>query len=299
MRFLLAGGYGFLGRSLRDHLARQGHEVTRLVRGEPASPDESRWDPQGGEVDPAAVDAADVVVNLAGASFVRWPFTESYRREFHDSRVRSTATLAEAVARSERKPALLAQNGTSVYGDRGEEILTEDVPTGDDGTFLNGITKPWQAATEPAAAAGARVCVLRTSFVLDAAGGSFRPLLLMFRAGLGGPAGDGSQYFSTISLQDWVRAATFLATHDSCEGPYNLTGPNPTTNREFVETLGRLLHRPTVVRVPEKPLRLLFPELAPELFSSVRAVPARLEAAGFDFEDRTVNERLASALTPR
>ena len=299
MRFVIAGASGFLGQALRDHLAGKGHDVTRLTRGAPVSESESQWDPQHGVVDPDVIEKADVVVNLAGASFVRWPFTEAYRREFTDSRVLSTRTLAEAIAASTRRPALLAQNGTSVYGDRGDEVLTEDSAEGDDGTFLNAVTKPWQAATEPAAEAGARVCLLRTSFVMDKRGGSFRPLLLMFRAGLGGPAGDGSQYFSTISLNDWVRAVTFLAENDSCQGPFNITGPNPTTNKEFVEELGRMLHRPTLLRIPGAPLKTVFPELAPELFNSVRAEPARLEGAGFVFEDRTVNQRLASALTTR
>lgn len=298
MRFVIAGSSGFLGTSLRDHLASRGHEVVRLVRRDPVSRNESRWDPSSGTVDRQVIDEADVVVNLAGASFVRWPFTASYRREFTDSRVVTTRTLADAVARSSRKPALLAQNGTSIYGDSGDTVLTEDSPERDDGTFLNQVTKPWQAATRPAADAGARVCLLRTSFVLDGRGGSFRPLLLMFRLGLGGPAGHGRQYFSTITLNDWVRAVTFLAEHDSCAGPYNLTGPDPTTNAEFVTELGRLLHRPTVLRIPERPLRTLFPELAPELFNSVRAEPARLLAAGFTFDQPTLTERLAWAVRP-
>lgn len=298
MRFVVAGASGFLGRALRDHLAREGHDVVRLVRGEPACANESRWDPYTGVVDQQAVDAADVVVNLAGASFYRWPLTEKYQQIFRDSRVVTTRVLAEAVARSQRKPAFLAQNGTSYYGNRGEEVLTEASPAGDDGTFLNGITKQWEAATRPASDAGARVCVLRTSAVLHRSGGAFKPLHLLFRAGLGGPAGDGRQYFPTISLNDWVRAVTFLAEHDECAGAYNLTGPGPTTNEEFTDELGRMVHRPTVLRLPATPLRRVFPELSPELLSSVRAEPARLPEAGFSFEERTLNQRLAAAMTP-
>jgi len=248
-------------------------------------------------VDQQVIEDADVVVNLAGASFVRWPFTEKYKKEFADSRVLTTRTLADAIARAEHKPAFLAQNGTSVYGDRGDEVLTEDSPEGDDGAFLNGITKPWQAATQPAVDAGARVCIMRTSFVLDRRGGSFRPLAIMFRVGLGGPASHGTQYFSTISLNDWLRAVTFLAENDSCQGVYNLTGPNPTTNAEFVKELGRMVNRPTFLRIPAAPMRLVFPELAPELLSSVRAEPMRLQEAGFEFEQKNVNERLASAMS--
>jgi uncharacterized protein (TIGR01777 family) len=298
MRFVVAGGSGFLGKALRDHLARQGHEVVRLVRGEPASAHESRWDPYTGVVEQRVVDGADIVVNLAGATFYRWPLTESYQRTFRDSRVVTTRVLAEAVARAEAKPALLAQNGTSYYGDRGEEVLTEDSPAGDDGTFLNGITKDWEAATGPASDAGARVCVLRTSAVLHRSGGAFKPLNLLFRAGLGGPAGDGRQYFPTISLNDWVRAVTFLAEHDECAGAYNLTGPAPTTNEEFTKALGRMVHRPTLLRLPATPLRKVFPELSPELLSSVRAEPTRLQEAGFSFEEPTLNQRLAAAMTP-
>jgi uncharacterized protein (TIGR01777 family) len=297
MRVLIAGASGFLGRAARDHLASEGHEVVRLVRREAGSPHESRWDPARGVVDPDVVEGADVVVNLAGASFVRWPLTEAYKRKFRDSRVLSTRTLADAVAGSTRKPAFLAQNGTSYYGDRGDEVLTETSAPGDDGTFLNGITKEWEAAAEPAAEAGARVCVMRTAAVLDRRGGAFRPLQMVFRAGLGGPAGDGRQYFSTISLNDWVRALVFLAANSSCEGAYNLSGPAPTTNAEFAEQLGRMLNRPTFLRVPATPLRKVFPELSPELLGSIRVEPARLLEEGFEFEQPTLNERLAAALT--
>jgi uncharacterized protein (TIGR01777 family) len=296
MRVVIAGASGFLGRAARAHLAAEGHEVVRLVRRDAGSANESRWDPVRAVVDPEVVESADVVVNLAGASFVRWPLTEAYKRKFRDSRVLSTRTLAEAIARSTRKPAFLAQNGTSYYGDRGDEVLTEASAPGNDGTFLNGITKDWEAATRPAAEAGARVCVMRTAAVLDKHGGAFGPLQLIFRAGLGGPAGDGRQYFSTISLNDWMRALAFLATTPWSEGAYNLSGPTPTTNAEFAEQLGRTLNRPTFLRVPATPLRKVFPELSPELLGSIRVEPARLLDEGFEFEQPTLNERLAAAL---
>jgi uncharacterized protein len=297
MRFVLAGASGFLGSALRDHLAREGHDVVRLVRGEAVSQEESHWDPYHDVLDQQVIENAEVVVNLAGASFVKWPLTAAYKKQFVASRVVTTRLLAEAIARSTSKPAFLAQNGTSYYGDRGDEVLTEASPEGVDGTFLNGITKQWQAATEPAVAAGARVCVMRTSAVLHKNGGAFFPLQLVFKTGLGGPVGTGAQYFPTISRTDWLRAVTFLAADPNASGAYNLTGPNPTTNREFARELGRMLHRPTVLRVPATPLRKVFPELSPELLSSVRAEPARLQEAGFEFEHPTLNSRLAAALT--
>jgi uncharacterized protein (TIGR01777 family) len=297
MRFLIAGSSGFLGQALREQLARDGHDVVRLVRGDAVSVSESRWDPYGGVVDRQVIENADVVVNLAGASFVKWPLTEAYKQTFRDSRVLTTRVLADAIGRSDRKPVFLAQNGTSYYGNRGDEVLTEESPEGHDGTFLNGITKQWQAATTPASEAGARVCVMRTSAVLHKKGGAFQPLYRIFKAGLGGPAGDGRQYFSTISLTDWVRAVMFLATNEDSSGAYILSGPAPTTNADFAREVGRMLHRPTKLRVPALPLRKVFPELSPELLSSVRAEPARLQKEGFVFEHPTLNARLAAALT--
>lgn len=297
MRFVIAGASGFLGTALRDRLARDGHEVTRLVRGEAVSQNESSWDPARATVDPSVIENAEVVMNLAGASFVRWPLTAAYKQAFRDSRVQTTEVLAEAIARSDRKPAFLAQNGTSFYGDRGDEVLTEESSEGTSGAFLEGITKEWQAATNPARSAGARVCVMRTSPVLDRSGGLFGPMHLLFKAGLGGPVGGGQQYFPTISLTDWVRAVGFLATSDSSDGVYNLTGPNPTTNAEFARELARMLHRPAKLRVPALPIRKVFPELSPEMLSSVRAEPARLVSEGFGFEHTTLNARLAAAMT--
>ncbi len=297
MRFVIAGASGFLGQAWREHLAREGHEVVRLVRGNAISQNESNWDPYQGFVDQKVIESADVIANLAGAPIGHWPWTESYKKTLHDSRTATTNTLAEAIARSDRKPAFIAQNGISGYGDRGDEVLTEESST-PGRTTLGAITLDWQAATEPASEAGARVCIMRTSVVLDRSGGALKPLLLLFRAGLGGPLGDGQQYFPTISLNDWLRAATFLATEDSCQGVYNLTGPGATTNAEFTKELGRMLNRPTLLKVPAWPMRKALGELSNELLNSVRVEPARLLAEGFKFEEPTLNARLAAAMHP-
>lgn len=297
MRIVLAGASGFLGQSWREHLARQGHDVVRLVRGEAHSAGESSWDPYRGQVDQAVIDGADVVANLAGAPIAHWPWTASYKKTLRDSRVLTTRTLAEAIAAAPGKPAFLAQNGIAAYGDRGDEVLTEESSTPAT-TTLGRISREWEEATAPAAEAGARVCVLRTSVVLHKSGGALKPLNLLFRAGLGGPLGDGRQYFATISLNDWLRAATFLATHDESRGVYNLAGPGTTTNAEFTAQLGRMLNRPTLVRAPAWPMRKVLGELSNELLGSVRVEPAHLLADGFEFEQPTLNERLASALTP-
>ena len=297
MKFVLAGASGFLGTAWRDHLAREGHVVVRLVRGDALSASESHWDPYAGQVDRSVIESADVVANLAGAPLERWPATSSYKRTFTASRVATTRTLAEAIAASDRKPVLVAQGGVSGYGDSGDRVLTEDAPTDAD-TFLGNVTRAWEAATAPAADAGARVAIMRSGVVLDRRGGSFKPLLLLFKAGLGGPVGSGAQYFPTISMRDWTRAATRLAGDENAHGTYNVSGPNATTNAEFGTQLGRMLRRPCVVPVPAWPIRRFGGDILRDLLlSSTRVEPARLLAEGFIFEHPTLNARLAAALT--
>lgn len=299
MRIVLAGASGFLGRAWREHLARQGHSVVRLVRGPAQSSDESTWDPyaavQGDRIDQDVIDGADVVANLAGAPIAHWPWTASYKQTLRESRVETTRTLADAVATAPRSPAFLAQNGIAGYGDRGSTVITESTPTDAD-TFMAGVTREWQAATEPAAEAGARVVVMRSGVVLDRRGGALKPLLLQFRAGVGGPIGDGSQYFATISLVDWLVAATWLAGNDAAHGAYNLTGPQQATNEEFTRTLARLLHRPAFVRAPAAAIRAALRDVASELLGSERVEPQRLLDEGFTFEHPTLESRLLSAL---
>jgi uncharacterized protein (TIGR01777 family) len=295
MRLVLAGASGFLGTAWRDHLAREGHEVVRLVRGEAMSASESHWDPYTGQVDRALIESADVVANLAGAPLAHWPWTEAYKRTFLDSRVVTTRTLAEAIAASDRKPAFLAQNGVAGYGDQGDVPLTEESASTAD-TFMGGVTRAWQDAAGPAADGGARVVVMRTSVILDKRGGALKPLLLAFKAGLGGPIGSGEQYFSTISMPDWVRAATYLATHDAARGVYNLSAPHPSTNGEFARELARMLHRPSALAMPAWPIRKAVGAVSSELLSSTRVEPARLLAEGFEFEHPTLHGRLTAAL---
>lgn len=297
MRFVLAGASGFLGTAWRDHLAQQGHEVVRLVRGDVMSANESSWDPMRDQVDQAVIESADVVACLSGANIAHFPWSPSYRRTFVDSRVKTTATLARAIARSERKPALLAQNGISGYGDRGDAASTEDTPTDAEG-FMAQLTRDWEAATEPAAEAGARVVVMRSAVVLDKRGGALKPLLLAFKAGVGGPLGSGDQYFPTISLTDWLRAATWLAENDDARGAYNLAGPNQATNKEFGRVLGHMVHRPAFFRVPSAAIKLALRDASSDIIGSLRVEPRRLPEEGFEFAHPTLESRLAAALNP-
>jgi uncharacterized protein (TIGR01777 family) len=295
MRIVMAGASGFLGTAWRDHLARRGHDVVRLVRGEAMSNGESHWDPYSGLVDRAVIDGADVVADFAGAPLAHWPYSAGYQRTFKRSRVATARTLAEAIAGSDRKPALLQQVGTAHYGDRGDEVITEQTPTDAD-TFMADVCRGWEAATEPAREAGARVVLMRSSPVLDRRGGALQPIRLIFAAGLGAPVGSGDQYFTTISLHDWSRAVTALAEDDDAEGAFNLAGPNATTNAEFGRTLARMLNRPFVMKVPAWPVRKMLGAISSEVLGSQRIAPERLTGRGFTFDHPTLEDRLASAL---
>jgi hypothetical protein len=297
MRYVVAGSSGFLGTALREALAHAGHEVVRLSRGTSLSAYDSQWDPQAGQVDLDVIGSADVVVNLAGAQMIR-PWTTARRQLIRSSRVDTTATLAQAIAATDRKPVFLCQSGTDAYGtDRGDTVLSEETPPpAADSGFLHQVVRDWEAATEPAREAGARVCLLRTGAALSRRGGALHVMLPPFRLGLGGRAGSGQQYFPALSLADWVRAVLFLGGHESASGPFNLTGPVPVTNAEFTQALGRALHRPTRMVLPEPVLRRLFGELSSMLLGSHRAVPRALEAAGFEFHHRTVDDIVAAAL---
>ena len=295
MEVVVAGASGFLGRAWTQLMAGQGHHVVRLVRREPSGPDESRWDPSAGDLDQEVVDSADVVVNLAGANVGHFPWTESYERQFVASRIDTTRLLAEAVARAEGSPALIAQSGVAGYGDRGSQVVDESTPTDAD-SFMADVVRQWEAATEPAGKAGRRVVILRTSVVLDQSGGALKSMLLPFRLGLGGVVGSGEQYFATISLHDWLRAVTFLSVDRDLSGTFNVTGPDCSTNAEFTKELGRALHRPTLLKVPAFPLRKFAGPIGGELLASTRVEPHRLLEAGFAFSHNDVADRIRAAL---
>jgi uncharacterized protein (TIGR01777 family) len=295
LRFLLAGASGFLGRAWAGSLVKRGHTVVRLVRRQVRGEDESRWDPYAGMLDPEVVESADVVANLAGAPLAHWPWTARYKSTFTASRVTTTRVLAQAVARSARQPVLMAQSGIAGYGDRGAEVITEDTPLDGSG-FLAEVTRLWEAATEPAAGAGARVVVMRTAVVLDRTGGALKPMLPIFRLGLGGRFGSGEQYFPTISLSDWVSAATYLAQDATTSGAYNVSGPDTSTNAEFVAELARQVHRPALLRVPALPLRAAGGVAGASLLDSVRVEPRRLIQSGYAFAHNDLQDRVAAAL---
>jgi uncharacterized protein (TIGR01777 family) len=295
MRVVIAGASGFLGTHLTEHLRVHGHEVTALVRREPASAHESRWDPRAGEVDTDVVERADAVVNLAGASIAGNPHSGRWAEEVRESRVSTTGLLARTIADAERPPAFLVGNGIAWYGDHGAAPVTEDSESLGD-AFLTQVTREWTAAADPAREAGARVCVLRTAPVMDRTSPPLKQLRLLFKAGLGARLGSGEQYFPMISLRDWIGAVSYLLESRDVSGAFNLCCPTTPTNAEFTRELARAVRRKALFAAPAPVLRLAAGDLSSELLGSVNARPAALERAGYDFEDEDVREVLASAL---
>jgi len=293
MRILIAGASGFLGSHLREALVVTGHDVTALVR-RPPQAGQAQWDPYAGQLDLALVEKSDVVINLAGSPTLGNPHSRRWADKLRHSRVTTTRVLAEAIAASDRRPAFLAGNGISFYGDHGAEPVTEESDTRGD-AFLTSVTIEWQAAAQAAVEAGARVCILRTAPVQDRRDEPLRQQLLLFKAGLGGRLGSGQQYYPMISLQDWVASVAFLAEHDELTGPVNLCCPETPTKAEFTRALADLVHRPAFLTLPAAILRPATGRLGPELLGSIRAVPHVLLDAGFRFADGNVAEVLASA----
>lgn len=288
MRLIVSGASGLIGTALVPALRGAGHEVGRLVRGGVAgSPGDVAWSPGENRIDAAGLEGVDGVVHLSGEPiFPGWGrrWTRAKRARIRESRVDTTALLARSLAGLTRKPSVLVLiTGSGYYGDRADEALTEESPRGTG--FLAEVSRDWEAAAAPAAAAGVRVVFLRTGLALDRRGGLLGPLLLPFRLGVGGPIGRGRRYWSWITMDDLIAVFRFALESSALAGPVNTASPSPVTNGEFTRVLGRVLRRPALIPVPPFALRLLFGrEAANEaMLTSARLVPARLLAAGFRF----------------
>ena len=282
-----------IGQALSAHLTRSGNSLIRVVR-RPVRPDESavRWDPEAGAIDAEGLEGADAVVNLAGAGIGDSRWNDDRKRVLVESRTRSTALLARVLAGLDRKPRVfVSASAIGLYGERGDEILTEQSPPGDD--FLASLCMRWEAETSPAAEAGIRVACARTGIVLSTQGGALPKLLPLFKLGLGGKFGSGAQWWSWITLDDEVRAIAWLLDNE-IRGPVNLTAPAPVTNREFTRVLGTVLSRPARVSVPRfGPKLLLGCERADALlFTSARVRPEALKSSGFAFAHATLEAGL-------
>jgi uncharacterized protein len=299
MQVVVTGSSGPIGQALCSHLVSSGHHVVRVVR-RPVRAGEVAvaWDPEAGTIDAHGLEGADAAVHLAGAGVGDGRWTESRKRILVESRIRSTALLAGALAGLDHRPrVLVSASAIGFYGDRRDKILTEQSPPGDD--FLASLCVRWEAETAPAAEAGIRVVCARTGLVLSGEGGALPKLLPLFKLGLGGRFGSGAQWWSWITLDDEIRAIAWLLEND-VRGPVNLTAPNPVTNREFTRILGAALSRPARLPVPRfGPRLLLGSELADALlFTSARVRPAVLESSGFSFSYSDLDVGLRNLLKP-
>lgn len=283
MKILITGSTGLIGSKLIPLLSGKGHTVTRLTRtrsGE--SPNTAFWDPERGEIEAGKLEGHDAVLHLAGENIAgRW--TRKKKGRIEDSRVKGTMLLSRTLAGLDSMPGVIvAASGIGYYGDRGNQVLTEDSGPGEG--FLARLSIKWEDALSPARDAGIRVVNMRLGIVLTPEGGALGKMLPTFRLGLGGRMGSGEQYWSWVAIDDVLSAIYHSIASDSLRGPVNFTAPNPVTNREFTEALGDALGRPAFLHVPGFALRLLLGEMADEtMLTSTRAVPSRLLGSGFEF----------------
>lgn len=292
----ITGASGLIGSALTTSLRAAGARVTRLVRRPPQSNDELQWDPNTGRIDRGALEGVDAVVHLAGEGIADRRWTEKHKQLILDSRVRGTGLIARTAASLDRPPRVLVSvSAVGVYGDRGEQVLDETSRAGTD--FLADVCQAWEAAAEPADAAGIRVVHPRLGIVLSGSGGALARQLPFFRAGIGGRLGSGRQWMSCVSLEDVVGSIIHLIDAPRIRGPVNVVCEEPVRNGEFARMLGRMLHRPACLRVPAFALRLVFGELADAaLLASQRVMPVGLLRSGYQLRHREVEAALRAAL---
>ena len=295
MKIVVSGSTGLVGSALVPELAAKGHPVARLVRSNPR-PGDILWNPAGGAIDAAALEGFDAVIHLAGDPIADGRWTPEKKARIRDSRIKSTKLLAETLSKLSRPPKIfLCASAIGIYGHRGEELLKEDSSPGLG--FLAEVGKAWEAATEPAARKGIRVVNLRFGVILTPNGGALKKMLPPFRMGMGGPLGNGRQFFSWISIDDAAGAIGHILSNEKLSGPINLVAPEPVTNAEFSKTLGRAVHRPAFVPMPAFGVRLLFGEMANEiLLASTRVEPEKLLASGYRFQHPSLDQALRSML---
>jgi uncharacterized protein (TIGR01777 family) len=296
MRILISGSHGLVGTALINALEPEGHEIFRLVRYAPHSQAEIEWSPERYSIALARLEGFDAVIHLAGESIAEGRWTEEKKKRIRESRVKGTRLLGDALSNLSNRPrSLICASAIGYYGNRGDELLTETSPPGDD--FLAQVCIEWENATALAREKGIRVVNMRFGIILDSKGGALAKMLPPFRMGLGGKIGSGKQWMSWIALDDVVGGIKTALTNETVAGPVNFVAPNPVTNAEFTRSLGKQLSRPTIFPIPAFGIRLAFGEMADALLlSSQRVEPERLKAKGFKFAFSQLEDALRHVL---
>jgi uncharacterized protein (TIGR01777 family) len=295
MAVVIAGGSGFLGQKLADRLSAEGRRVVVLSRRARAAGDAVVWQPDGSAGDLAQhLEGAEAVVNLAGEGIADRRWSESRKAALRSSRILATRTLTRAVEACARPPRVfVSASAVGYYGPHGDEPVTETTPPGSD--FFGTLATEWEKEAQ-AAAGRTRLAIIRTGLVLASDGGVLGKMLLPFKLGVGGALGSGRQYMSWIHEDDWTAMVAWLIRDERAVGPFNVTAPEPVTNREFTRALGRALHRPAVIPVPAFALRLVLGELSSALLTGQRVLPTHAEQLGFRFVYADLDAALASVL---
>jgi uncharacterized protein (TIGR01777 family) len=285
VRVLISGATGLIGTELAKQLTELGHTPVRLVRRVPRNQDEVYIDAGRGELDFSVMDSIDAVVNLAGATTGKIPWTKKYMKEIVDSRLQTTRLLVQAINASNNPPKVLISGSASgVYGDRGDELLDENSGKGEG--FLSDLAFAWE---EEANKAKTRVVLIRTTMVMSKKLGALGKLLPLIKLGVGGPLGSGKQWWAWISLEDQARAIIHLIENQKANGAFNITAPEPATCEQIVHALGKALHRPTFFRVPAWLMNLVIGVAAKELLLCSQKMSAeKLISSGYKFNHPTL-----------
>jgi uncharacterized protein (TIGR01777 family) len=306
MRVFLTGASGFLGKRLVRELLRRGDQVVALTRSRKnLRPGDSErlvvveGDPTRAGAWEESIGGCDAIIALAGEPLLGQRWTAEFKRRLVDSRVEGMRRLSTTVAAlpAERRPqALIAASAIGYYGSRGDEILDENSQPGSG--FTAQLCSDWEAGAKAAEASGLRVAMLRIGIVVGDGGGILEKMVPAFRAFVGGPVGSGRQYLAWIHLDDLVGLVLLALDNAAVSGPLNLTAPQPVRMREFAQTLGKVLHRPALVPVPEMALKLLLGEGAQVPLASQRVVPRRALDLGYKFRYSELLPALVATLTP-
>lgn len=294
MHVFVTGASGLVGGYLCPMLEQSGHKVTWLTRKQPSDPHERQWDPKAESLPREVLEGCDVLVHLAGEGIAEGRWNEAKKKRIRESRVHSTKLLAKALTEQEKTPtAFVVASAIGYYGDRGDEVLTEESNAGSG--FLADVCQEWEAAADPAREAGIRTAHIRTGLVLAKEGGALPSMLTPFKFGVGGVIGSGDQYWSWISIEDIARIFQFAVEDESVSGPVNGTAPQPVTNREFTKTLGKVISRPTVLPLPGFAAKIVLGEMAEALIlASSRVLPEQADKHEFKFSHPDLEQALQS-----